>query len=136
VAGGRDLAKAHLRDWTHRGPRPSRGGRRSCTSICEGGERARERERSGGKKKKEYWISALSLFVWVVVILFDFWLFSNGSTGEWESREHEREMREEEKEGRQLGIVRGERRETVFFLDYNNLLGSYSASQGYLSKIG
>jgi hypothetical protein len=45
-------------------------------------------------------------------------------------------MREEEKEGRQLGIVRGERRETVFFLDYNNLLGSYSASQGYLSKIG
>jgi hypothetical protein len=81
----------------------------------------RERDRSRGKKKKESWISYLSLFVWVVVTLFDFylfdfWLFSNGSTGEWESREHEREMHEEEEEGRRrLGIVWGERRETIFF---------------------
>jgi capsule polysaccharide export protein KpsE/RkpR len=50
-------------------------------------ERERERDRSGGKKKKESWISDLSLFVWVVMILFDFylfdfWLFSNGSIGE------------------------------------------------------
>jgi hypothetical protein len=37
-------------------------------------------------------------------------------------------MREEEEEGRRLGIVRGDRRETVFFLDYNNLLGGKHCS--------
>jgi hypothetical protein len=44
-------------------------------------------------------------------------------------REREREMCDEEEEGRRLGIVRGERREIVFILDYNNLLGGNSASQ-------